>query len=90
MSKLKALTLTILFAVQAVTFYLTHNTPFMVIAIVGTLLFLSVWTAKHHRDRNIEKQARLERTKTAQASQCLPPMTTKGSHRLFVPPSLED
>jgi flagellar biosynthesis component FlhA len=88
MSKLKALTLTILFAVQAVAFYMSHNMPFMVIAIIGTMLFLVVWTTKRTRDHKIEHQARLEREQAAHVSQ--PVAQTSKSNRLFVPPPLKE
>ncbi len=89
MSKLKALTLTILFAVQTVVFYQSHNTLFMVIAMIGTLLFLIVWIMKRNRDHAIAKQVRREREQAAQIPQPVT-QTSKGSHHLFVPPPLKE
>ena len=89
MSKLKALTLTILFAIQTVVFYQSHNMPFMVIAMIGTVLFFLVWIMKRNRDRTIVKQVRREREQAIQVPQPVT-QTSKGSHSLFVPPPLKE
>lgn len=88
MSKLKALTLSILFAVQAVVFYMSQNTPFMIVAIGAALLFLTIWKMKFDRDRKIADQARLERKQAAHMSQ--PVAQASKSNRLYVPPQLKE
>lgn len=89
MSKIKALVLSILFAALAVTFYMSHNTPFLYMAIVATVLFFIIWNTKRNRDYKIVRQARLEHQQTTQVTHPQD-KTNNGSRRLLVPPSLED
>jgi hypothetical protein len=86
MSKLKALTLSILCAVTTVEFYLQQNFTFMWILLALTLLFLSLWAYKFQRDHRIVTQAR-HQDEVAPISQPAP-QASEGSHRLFVPPPL--
>ena len=88
MSKWKALLLTIVCAITAVG-GLTQQAymPSLAFAI-GAVLFGSIWLYKFQRDFNIIYQARLEKVETPKVSAI--PMTSKGSHRLFVPPPIND
>lgn len=89
MSKLKALTLSILCAVLAVDFYMGHNTPFLIIAAAASLVFFAIWNSKRHRDNRIAAQAARERKQAARISQPVA-QTSKDSHRLSVPPPLKE
>jgi hypothetical protein len=88
MSKLKALTLTIICAIAAVALFTQQDYTQMWAFLAGTVLFGSIWAYKDWRDFNIVSQARQEKVETPKVSAI--PMTSKGSHRLFVPPPIND
>lgn len=90
MSKLKALTLSILCAALAISFYTSQNTLFTWIAGIAALLFFCIWTAKRNRDHSIIKKVRQERQATAHIAEATPPATSMGNQRLFVPPPLKE
>lgn len=87
MSKGKALSLAaiaVLFAVLLLPVQLGCSAIFLGIALFYGLVFYY----KHSRDTKIIHQAEQEQL-AAPAPMLLPPMTTKGSNRLFVPPPLD-
>lgn len=88
MSKLKALILSILSAVATVAWFTQQDYMLMWAFLAGTVLFGSIWLYKYRRDFNIVSQARQEKVETPKVSAI--PMTSKGSHRLFVPPPIND
>jgi hypothetical protein len=89
MSKWKALIITIVCAITAVGgFTQQAYMPSLAFA-VGAVLFGSIWLYKYRRDFNIVSQARLVKVKTT-LKPSLPPMTSQGSRRLFVPPPIND
>lgn len=90
MSKLKALTLSILCTALAISFYTGQNTPFTWIAGIAALLFLSIWITKRQRDHHILKKARQERQATAQIPEAPVAARHKDNRRLFVPPPLKE
>lgn len=90
MSKLKALTLTILCAALTVSFYTSQNTPFTWVAGIAAFLFFCVWIAKRNRDQSIIKKARQERQATAQIPEATVAATRRDNRRLFVPPPLKE
>jgi hypothetical protein len=87
MSKGKALSLAaiaLLFAALLMPVQFGCAAPFLGIA----LFYGAVAYYKHVRDVKIIHQAEQEQL-AAPAPMVLPPMTTKGSNRLFVPPPLD-
>lgn len=86
MSKLKALTLSILCAALAISFYTSQNMTFTWIAGIAAFLFLSIWLTKRQRDHHIIKKARQERQATAQIPEAPVATTRQDNRRLFVPP----
>ncbi len=88
MSKWKALLLTIVCTVTAVALLTQQDYLQMLAFLAGTVLFGSICLYKFQRDFNIISQARQEKVETPNVSAI--PMTSKGSHRLFVPPPIND
>ena len=84
----KALVLGILCTAMAVSFYADSQTTLMWAFVASSALFLGLWFYRYQRDKNIIAQARQERLKPSQTTPTLPPMESKGSRRLFVPPPL--
>lgn len=89
MNKWKALLLTILCAITAIGGFTQQAYMPMWAFAAGAVLFGSIWLYKYRRDFNIIAQARLEKEKTPNIP-TLPPMTSSGSRRLFVPPPISD
>ncbi len=52
-------------------------------------LCLGLWFYRYQRDKNIIAQARQDRQQAVQTRSITPPMESKGSRRLFVPPPLD-
>jgi len=89
MHKRKALILGMLCAGLGILLYSDDPTTPLWLFIVIAVLLLSVGMYPYIRDlRFVIAQARLEREQSAQVSHTLPPMTSKGSRRLFVPPPI--
>ena len=87
MSKGKALSLAaiaVLFAVLLLPVQLGCALPFLGVAVFYGLVFYY----KHRRDHRIVERAQQEHL-AAPAPMLLPPMTSKGSNRLSVPPPLD-
>jgi hypothetical protein len=88
MSKAKAFWYTILWALLAVILLLFH------IAIwPGAFLLLAgisgiIWCCKHLRDARIVRDANAQLERSAE-QKTAPPMASKGSRRLFVPPPID-
>ena len=55
-------------------------------ALTSGIIFAIIWCYKFSRDRGIIQNARLE---AEQEPALMPPMTSPGSSRLFVPPPLD-
>jgi len=87
MHKRKALILGMLCAGLGILLYSDDPTTPLWLFIVIAVLLLSVGMYPYIRDHRIVAQARLEQEQPAQVSQ--PPMTSKGSRCLFVPPPLD-
>ena len=90
MPKTKALILAIVTAIGAVSSFADNQLTLMWSLIAASTLFFGIWLYKYQRDHNIIANAQKEQAKGAQTSQTMPPMTSKGSCRLFVPPPLGD
>jgi hypothetical protein len=88
MSKWKAFILSIVCAIATMG-SLTQQAYMPSLAFgIGFILFGGIWLHKAQRDLNIISQARQEKVETPKVSAI--PMTSKGSHRLFVPPPIND
>jgi hypothetical protein len=88
MSKWRALLLTIVCAIAAVALFTQQDYMPMWAFLAGAVLFGSIGLYKFQRDFNIVSQARQEKVETPKVTAI--PMTSKGSHRLFVPPPIND
>ncbi len=86
MHKRKALILGVLCAGLGILLYSNDPTVPLWLFIVIAALLLSVGIYPYIRDHRIVAQARLEQEQPAQVSQ--PPMTSKGSRVLFIPPPM--
>lgn len=90
MTKGKAIAWAIVFSVLSVSFFIGQvygcATPFFIIAAVFGVIAYS----KHKRDLKIINTAELDRTRAIKRLIVPPPMTSKGSNRLFVPEQLQE
>jgi len=89
MHKSKALILGILCSATAILALADTQMMLMVAFAAGAILFLGIFLYKYQRDRSIIVKAQLERQASAQTSLVKPPHASKGSRRLFVPPSVK-
>ena len=85
MSKFQALKWAVLCIALAILFGVIHLSmciaPFLILALV----FGCISGAKYYRDYNLAHTA----SKAPPTAQLMPPMTSPGSHRLFVPDPLD-
>ena len=88
MRKGKALLLTIVCAFTAIGLLTQGRLHADVGFLAGAVLFGGFWLYKFQRDFNIIAQARLER-EAVSPKPSLPPMTSPGSRRLFVPQPID-
>jgi hypothetical protein len=85
----KLFTFGILFAMCAVMALIGGQIAAACIFAVLASPFSGLWFYRYQRDKNIIAQARRERQQAIQIPSITPPMESKGSRRLFVPPPLD-
>ena len=90
MNKWKALLLGLVFLSVALVTLPTPGAVFGWVFLVIALGYLAIAGYKLYRDWYIVSQAEAERVAAAQRPQALPPMSSPGSRRLFVPPPLKN
>lgn len=90
MRKGKALLLGLVLAVMSISFYADQQIMMMLALAACSLLTFGYSISKYYRDHKIIADSQQEIAKGAQTSQAIPPITSKGSRRLFVPEPLDD
>jgi len=90
MNKWKALALGLVFLVAGVYALPTDGNFFGWILLFVAFGYLGIAGYKIDRDWSIISDAQTKRVAAAEKPKALPPMTSPGSKRLFVPPALKE
>lgn len=90
MSKGKALGSAITCTLICILFLFTPLIGFIPMFLLAALFFWIVWLFKYSRDAKIVAASQVEYAEEAKQLPLPPTMTSKGSHRLFIPGSLDE